>query len=552
MSDSLSFSPGDASWSSLRKKGLGDLYFFASVILGYGTRVPMTEEAHKILCKIVERRTGNALLDRAMIRKFEMPRGTGKTTCITQAYLIQRICQNPNIAIMLANENEGTAKAILSEIKQQFEHNELLRALYPEVIPADFQQTTWSALQITVQRTESRKEPTVFVVGVGGTKTGMHPDIIFVDDMLSREAMESARAGSVADVMGQINRWIHQLVPLLSGAPDRELTFIGTRWWYGDSYEHIEEAFGYGQDPQHVLVKAKLSDGTVQRLPAYRVGDVVVFRRAAIEDAQPAFVSLGEDKFGLEALAKLRLQDPELFAANMLNSPADELTATFKEAWLRYYDWTEDAGGDQFTFTDAGGKRKTLDFGALDVVAFVDPGGFGKNRGGDRARPAIVVVGSTSDGLHILLEPWSERVTYKVAIDQFIFFAKRYGIRKAFVEVAGQQRVFFDQIAEKSSKEGLKVLFEEVPTGNKNKDDRILGLEEPFQRGTIYVGKGSKFLEFKLQYSQFPKSARKDILDALSMMPSRVRKAGSSRGETARRQQAELATYYAKRGMTPG
>jgi hypothetical protein len=547
--DSLDFTPGDETWHKLRKKCLGDLFFLGSVVLGYGTRVPMTEEAHRGLCKIVERRTGNAMLDTAWVRKFEMPRGTGKTTCITQAYPIQLICKHPNISIMLGNENEGTAKAILSEIKSQFENNELLRSLFPEVIPENFKDTSWSATQITVKRSESRKEPTIFVVGVGGTKTGMHPDVILIDDMLSREAMESARASSIADVMGQINRWIHQLVPLLSGAPYRELTFIGTRWWYGDSYEHIEESFGYGDEPRHILLKIKLSTGDLQRLPAYRIGDVAVFRRAAIEDGQPAFLSLGEEKFGLEALAKLRMQDPELFAANMLNNPADELTATFKESWLRYYDWSEQ--DDQFSFTDSLGKRITTYLDSLDVTAFVDPGGFGKKSGGDRARAAICVVGSTAGDLQLFLDVYSEKGSYTKCITEFVSFARRYGIRKAFVEIAGQQRAFFDQLVTAVKKAGLHVIFEEVATGNKNKDDRILGLEEPFSRSTVYVGKGGKFLEFKSQYQQFPKSARKDILDALSMMPGRVRKAGGGQKQAAQRQAAELAAYYAKRGITP-
>jgi hypothetical protein len=549
--ESLEFTPGDETWTKLRAQGLNSLYFFASVVCGYGGRVPMREDAHRLLCKIVERKTGVNALDKAWVRKFEMPRGTGKTTVITQAYILQLICTHPNVSIMLANENEQTAKAILSEIKQQIESNELLRTLYPEIIPDNLKETVWSATQITVKRTQSRKEPTVFVVGVGGTKTGMHPDIIFVDDMLSREAMESARAGSIADVMGQINRWIHQLVPLLSGATFRELTFIGTRWWHGDSYEHLEESFGYGQEPQHFMLKTKLTDGSVQRLPAYRVGDLVVFRRAAIEDGQPAFVSLGEDKYGLEALAKLRLQDPELFAANYLNNPADELTATFRESWLRYYDWTEDSSGDQLSLTDGAGRRRTVGLGALDVLAFVDPGGFGKTRGGDRARAALCVTGSTPDGLHLLLDVYSERGTYVQAITALVGFARRYGIRKAFVERAGQQVVFIDQVKEAFKAAGLSVIVEEVTTGTKSKDDRILGLEEPFQRATIYIGRGSKFMEFKNQYSSFPKTTRKDILDALSQAPGRWRRVGGSARNASQRQQAELARYFQQRGITP-
>ncbi len=545
---SLEFSQGDANWEKLRKRGLSDLYFFSSVILGYGNRVPMTEAAHKMLCRVVERRTGIPALDKAWVRKFEMPRGTGKTTAITQAYLMQRICANVNISICLVNEKEQTAKDILAEIKHQFMNNQLLRSLYPEVPPLDVRENVWSATRIIVNRTQSRKEPTVFVIGVGGTITGMHPDVIFVDDMLSREAMESARAGSIADVMGQINRWVHQCVPLLSGAEDRELTFIGTRWWHGDSYEHIEESFGYGQEAQHFLLKAKLTDGTVQRLPVYRVGDLVVFRRAAIEDGQPAFISLGTDKYGLEALAKLRLQDPELFAANYLNSPSDELTATFKESWLRFYDWQE---GDELTFNDPTGKRKATSVGSLDVLAFVDPGGFGKLKGGDRARPAIVVVGDTPDGLHLLLDCYSERENYVAAIAELVGFVRRYGIRKVFVERAGQQVVFIDQVKERLKKEGLSVTVEEVTTGVKSKDDRILGLEEPFQRGSVYLGRGPKFHELRTQYQQFPKSARKDLLDALSQAPGRWRR-GKPAQNAQQRQQAEISAYFAKRGMQPG
>ena len=93
--------------------------------------------------------------------------------------------------------------------------------------------------------------------------------------------------------------------------------------------------------------------------------------------------------------------------------------------------------------------------------------------------------------------------------------------------------------------------MDEVTTGVKSKDDRILGLEEPFARATIYLGRGAKFHEFRTQYQTFPKSARKDLLDALSQAPGRWKKAGVGNRQAAQRQQAELAQYYAKRGITP-
>jgi hypothetical protein len=137
------------------------------------------------------------------------------------------------------------------------------------------------------------------------------------------------------------------------------------------------------------------------------------------------------------------------------------------------------------------------------------------------------------------------------ALTALVGFARRYGVRKCFIERAGQQIVFIDQAREYLKKEGLQTLVDEVATGIKSKDDRILGLEEPFSRATVYVGKGHKFEEFRQQYASFPKSARKDILDAFSQAPGRWRKAGVSSRSAAQRQQAELASYFAKRGISP-
>lgn len=543
--EQITLQPGDPQWHQMRERGLSDLFFFCSVILGYGELIPMRESAHRLLCRFLERKTGVPALDDAWLRKIEMPRGTGKTT-LDQGYIIQRLCQDPNLSILLCNEKEGNAKAILSAIKSQFRTNELFRRLYPEVIPDDFRDDKWSATQINIKRTTTRKEPSVFVIGEGGTVTGMHPDEILPDDIISRDMMESLRSASAADLIGQVNRWIHQLVPLLSSHPRRCITFIGTRWWHHDCYEHIEEVFGYGQQPQRFLLKTTLPDGGTQRLPVYRVGDVAVFRRAAIEDGQPVFVELGADKFGLEALAKLRMQDPELFAANMMNDPADETTATFKDSWLRFYDWIDE---NQVRIVDGAGKTRVFDIGQLDVMALVDPGGFGT--GTERARPAFWVVGAlNAEGIYLLLHCWSERANYLALQQEIVAAISRYGVRKVHVERKAQQVVFIDGLRALCRDQGLGAIIEDIGTESlKSKDDRILGLEGYFQRGQIYVGRGAMFHEFRTQYSHFPKSSRKDILDALAWGPAVWPKLSGRNKSAQQRQRQELAAYYQRRSV---
>src|SRR5437879_9955473 len=117
--NSLQFTQGDGRWTQLRQRCLTDLYFFCANVLGYAQRVPMREPTHLLLCKFVEKRTGHAALDTARYRKIEMPRETGKTTLVTQGYVIQRTCANPDISILIANEKEQNAKDFLSAIDRK-------------------------------------------------------------------------------------------------------------------------------------------------------------------------------------------------------------------------------------------------------------------------------------------------------------------------------------------------------------------------------------------------------------------------------------------------
>jgi hypothetical protein len=286
----LDFEQGDQKWRALRRKADLDFYWFSAVVMGHGELIPMREGPHRLLCKFVARQTGVPEIDGAKYRKIEMPRETGKTTLITQDYPIWRLTKYPNMAFLIANERQENAQTFLSAIKSEFENNEFFRALYPEIIPPDFKSTTWSASAIKIKRTTRRKESSILTIGLGGTVTGQHPDEILCDDIVSREHMESARRGNWL-LMEQASRWINQLEPLLSSnaQPTPSITFVGTRWWHGDVYEHIETAFGNGETPRTFNLKHTMEDGSDQIVPVSVIGDLAIFRRAAIENGRSIF-----------------------------------------------------------------------------------------------------------------------------------------------------------------------------------------------------------------------------------------------------------------------
>lgn len=548
MTEQISFTPGDETSQKMRARGKADLAYFVEVILGYGKHIPYRKHAHDHLCRIAQGTTGCPEIDSGPVIKLLLPRGWGKTSAITVGLTIHRLVLDPNCSTLICNERVETAQAYLSEIKSHFTNNELFRSLYPELIPEpDDPNARWSETKINVRRSTGRKEPSVFVIGVGGTVTGMHPDYIVVDDMISREAAENARRGSW-QIMEEVNRWTHTLEALLSSSelPGHRITFIGTRWFFNDCYDHLDVYFGGEHPIREWMIALPVEGGKKLSLPVRRQGNLVSFTRAAIEDGQASF----PEKWDMDKMAQMQVGDPVLFSANMLNNPASDATATFKPDWIKPYSWLDQ---NTLTYITPLGVKTALQLASLDIVFLVDPGGFGSVKStGDRMRAAIIALGHTPTGELIVLEAWSEKDTYVAAQKQVVSLAKRYRPRKIAIETGAQQIVFYHDTRRLLLEAGIVTAMEELKTEGKNKDDRILQLESFFQRGVIYIGVGAAFTELRTQLAHFPRTARRDLLDALAYLPKVVRPRQANQPTGQDRITRELAQYYHKLGVSAG
>jgi hypothetical protein len=198
-------------------------------------------------------------------------------------------------------------------------------------------------------------------------------------------------------------------------------------------------------------------------------------------------------------------------------------------------------------FTAMSGKKRQLRASDLDVMMFVDPGGFSSSNVEDRARAAIVLTGSTGAGEHLLLEAWSEHETFLAAINQVIAFASRYGPRKVVVELAGQQAAFIELLKRTAQNAGIVLPLQVERPGLKAKANRILELEPYFQQGHLYVSKSPAMAEFLDQYQRFPRTVRVDILDALAYGPRFWRREQIGAQNVEERRARELEAYRARR-----
>lgn len=540
----LSFEQGDAKWHEYRERCKNDLYWLCSVVLGFANVFALEADTHFLPLRFLERKTGVEALDTAPIQLILWPRDTGKSTCGTIGAAIQEALKDPDISILIANEKADIASGFLAAIKHQFDTNELLRALFPEVLRDPNATTPWSTEKAQLRRSTGRPEATFEVIGVGGTITGKHFGRIFCDDLISKEAMENARAGDWT-VMDRVNRWVTTLRPLLSSSakPFPWIRFIGTRWWARDTYETIETVFGHEEDAQPYILKIKLPSGVVVRREAYRVGDLAVLKIKAIEDGKAVYPKI----HSLDALSKMRQEDPEMFACWMMNDPSDEAVRSFSDDWLKGHYWEWAGRGNVMYSNNEGGKRHVA-LTELAKMMVVDPAfAVGKE---ESARTAIVVVGSDLEtGKQIVLDVFASRIDPKDSVDEILTRAKRWGVSRLFIEAVAQQAGFIRYVQSEAQRRNISLPVDEVKPGGRNKDTRILGLVPHFRNGTLYVHASQH--DLLDEYRKYRPGARlRDVLDALAYAPEYWYGATQGTMDPKKRAALQLQSYRERRGLT--
>src|SRR5690606_13793790 len=123
--------PGSKLWHEWRRKcttpepgSFSALYFLISRVLRLEEPALIAPETHYAVCLFAESATGIEEIDSARVKMIAMPRGTAKSAIFTNARATQRLLQNPNWTIGIANETQNMASRFLGAIKQNFESNE--------------------------------------------------------------------------------------------------------------------------------------------------------------------------------------------------------------------------------------------------------------------------------------------------------------------------------------------------------------------------------------------------------------------------------------------
>lgn len=272
-----------------------------------------------------------------------------KSTIITFALTIQDILSShgedpdpkwkgiePTFGIF--SHTRPIAKKFLRQIKFEFEQNETLKALFPDVLytKPEMEAPVWSQDDgIVVRRKSNPKESTVEAWGlVDSQPTGAHFHTRVYDDVVTRTSVQTPDA-----IRKTTEAWELSLNLAQRGGTER---YIGTRYHFNDTYAEM-----FRRDVATARLYPATSDGKPEGPPVF---------------------------LDAESLAsKRRKMGSYTFACQMLQNPKGDDVAAFDRDDLRYY--KNETGEDMniYMLVDpASSKKKESDYTALFVIGLAD------------------------------------------------------------------------------------------------------------------------------------------------------------------------------------
>ncbi|RKN35933.1 hypothetical protein [Streptomyces hoynatensis] len=228
-----------------------------------------------------------------------------KSTTLTVNYVVWRICQDPNVRILLISKTQDMAKKFLLSIKERLAESEayidLQQAFGP---PGGFAEgaASWTADRIYVAgRDSGEKDPTVQAVGIGGHIYGSRCDLAIMDDCVDHTNHQQFES--------QIN-WIQNQVGSRVADAGGRMLLIGTRMETVDLYSEIlkPQYYAEGESPwtyltqPAVLETAENPEDWVTLWPKTNRPPVTVAARKLVQQDEDGLWPMWDGK----ALAKKR------------------------------------------------------------------------------------------------------------------------------------------------------------------------------------------------------------------------------------------------------
>lgn len=436
---------------------LTDLYFLLVYVLNRGD---MRHDWLYARCREVQKQT-DGFLDLWAREHY-------KSSIITFGKTIQDILIDSEITIGIFSHTRPIAKGFMSQIKLEFEGNELLKSLFPDVLWGSprTESPRWSLdTGLIVKRKSNPKESTVEAYGlVDGQPTSKHFSLLVYDDVVTIESV------STPEMISKVTNALELSYNL--GTMNGRRRFIGTRYHFADTYKTIMDR-----------------KTAIPRLyPATEDGT---------ESGEPVLLEAEQLR------TKRRDMGPYTFGCQMLQNPISDKAQGFRLEWLKYW--------------------KPEKFSQMNLYLLCDPASK-KKKGSDYT--AMVVVGLGADQNLYVVDMIRDRLNLTERTNLLIELHKTYKPKATGYEEYGKDSDI-EHIEYEQAHQGYR--FNIIPIGGKmKKEDRIRKLIPDCEQGRFYLpfslnrknyeGRSENLVKVFVEdeYVAFPVGLHDDLLDCIS------------------------------------
>jgi hypothetical protein len=452
----------------MRVRALYSPYYFVKVVLGYRKLVA---HLHQHDMELFATRWSQGIKKQFV----EWPRAFYKTTAFTigmSMWGVLAMCEEDHeyalnvlgiserdwwarVALhdmdatqLFAFETQENAERKVRTVRWHLEENAMMRGVFPE-LAANGKETKWSDSCLMLRRTGPRRdaqEGSFEAIGVGGALQSRHYSRIFEDDLVGEKAVKSP------PVMEKTRGWHGRLAGVHETAADKTQFGVSNRWGYDDLNSFIRQS-----EP-----------------------DVVFYTRAAWElDTDPESPTFGQDRaifpeeYPIEKLLSIRDSGSMTkydFSCQYLNTPTMPGEKEVDASKLHTYT----VGGDAIMSCSCGAKWR-----ASQLYRYIHYDPYNAKGGGSTSCPAIVVVGTSSDGHIFLIDYFLGKENYGKIYEVLFRYNDTWRPRLFTYEDVGHQNAVafhWTEIArtvEYKQRHKNPPRIEGVKTGNRSKELRI-------------------------------------------------------------------------------
>lgn len=421
-----------------------------------------------------------------------MPRSHLKTSCITEAGRLWKFIVNPHSRHLIVNAKLENAIAILNNIRNCVETNEIFRWLFPEYCPdlapkAIRQRCKWltDRLDFPCSKYAGKREGNIEIMSVGSSLVSKHFDEITIDDGVNDENT------TTKEYRDRVDRWYKNLLQLRHDA-NSIITIIGTRWHFDDMYSRRIKEEG--------LRRKKQKEHGLKVTPRYWIYHRQVVERVEVggetivgyDNVQPIW----PERFTKDHIESIRDENGSyIFSCQYMNNPLPEEDAIFKYSDIQIVD-PIDIPDNVINFISCDLAVEDTEQGDWWVITVASFDTMGKMYGREIVRDKLL----TSTFLkHVaaLVQKWKPQ--------------------KVSVETTAFQKTLYKTYRQWSAEHGYNIPWVEIERGKTSKRKRILALQPRVERQDFCVEEGIKNLDHLIdEMTTYPRSQHDDILDTLA------------------------------------